>query len=315
MATVPGIDVSYWQSGIDWPKVRATGQRFAIIKATEGETYADPTFAGDWSGAKTSGLLRAPYCFFHPKQDPKKQADFFYSTVQAQNDPPELPPALDLEVTDGLTADKIIPRVKTWLDEAEAAFGRKPMIYGGVSFLETNLSQLGGGPPPWAPCYPLWQGWYPSQNGVGMSPLMPRGWFQWTFWQYSENGYLNGINAKVNLDVFNGTLQDLYNFAGAQVPSQAPAMHLVTAGDSFESIANMYGVTVRELVSANPQLLKISDKLTVPVAVAIPQESGTPPASGENGGSAARTYTVRRGDTRGTQRAAVAAQHYQQVQL
>ena len=26
MATVPGIDVSYWDSGIDWPKVRATGQ-------------------------------------------------------------------------------------------------------------------------------------------------------------------------------------------------------------------------------------------------------------------------------------------------
>src|SRR5512142_1802935 len=119
MPTVPGIDVSYWQSGIDWPKVRATGQRFAIIKATEGETYADPTFAGDWSGAKASGLLRAPYCFFHPKQDPKKQADFFCNTVQSLNDPGELPPALDLEVTDGLTPDKIGPRVKACLDALE----------------------------------------------------------------------------------------------------------------------------------------------------------------------------------------------------
>src|SRR5512140_886738 len=299
MPTVPGIDVSYWQSGIDWPKVRATGQRFAIIKATEGETYAAPTFAGDWSGAKASGLLRAPYLFFHPKQDPKKQADLFCSTVQALNDPGELPPALDLEVTDGLTPDKIVPRVKACLDALETAFGRKPMIYGGVAFLETNLVQLGGGPPPWARDYPFWLGWYPLQYSDGMTPLMPRGWFQWTFWQYSENGHLNGINTKVNLDVFNGTLQDLYTFAGAQAPSQVPGTHVVAAGDSFESIANKYGVTVRELVGANPQLLQISDKLTVPVAVAIPQESGTVPASAGNGGSTtpARTYTVKRGDS------------------
>ena len=297
MATVPGIDVSYWQSGIDWPKVRATGQRFVVIKASEGETYADPTFNDDWNGAKVSGLLRAPYCFFHPKQDPKKQADFFYNTVQAQNDRGELPPVLDLEVTDGLTRDKIIPRVKTWLDETEAAFGRKPMIYSGVSFLETNLSDLGGGPPVWAKDYPFWLSWYPIQYTDGMSPLMPRGWFTWNFWQYSENGHLNGINTKVNLDVFNGTLQDLYTFAGVQTPDQAPGNHVVAAGDSFESIANKYGVTVRELVSANPQLLKISDKLTVPVPVAIPQESSTP-AGGDGGSTApARTYTVKRGDT------------------
>jgi GH25 family lysozyme M1 (1,4-beta-N-acetylmuramidase) len=42
MATVPGIDVSYWNAGIDWPKVRATGQRFVFAKASEGSSYSDP---------------------------------------------------------------------------------------------------------------------------------------------------------------------------------------------------------------------------------------------------------------------------------
>ena len=298
MPTVPGIDVSYWQSGIDWPKVRATGQRFVIIKATEGETYIDPTFADDWVGAGSSGLLRAPYCFFHPKQDPKKQADNFINLVRAQAARGELPAAVDLEVTDGLTKDRIIPRVKTWLDQVEAAFGRKPMIYAGVSFLETNFSLPGGGPPPWAKDHPFWLGWYPFQYTEGMNPLMPRGWFNWTFWQYSETGRLNGINTKVNLDVFNGTLEQLYAFAGAQAQTQGPGSHTVAAGDSFESIANKYGVTVRELVTANPQLLKIGDKLVVPVPVAIPQESGV----GDGGAGTAtrpatRTYTVKRGDT------------------
>jgi lysozyme len=294
------LDVSYWQSGIDWPKVRATGQRFALIKATEGETYADPTFNDDWSGARLSGLLRGPYCFFHPKQDPKKQADHFFGVVQAQNDNGELPPALDLEVTDGLTPDKIIPRVKACLDQIEQAFGRKPLIYSGVAFLETNLSEAGGGPPAWAKDYPFWLAWYPIQYVEGMSPLMPRGWFKWNFWQYSENGWLNGINTKVNLDVFNGTLEELYGFAGAHLQVQSPGTHVVAAGDAFESIANKYGVTVRELVAANPQLLKIGDKLTVPVPVAIPQESGGNPGSAGSpgqGGGTARTYTVQRGDT------------------
>ena len=48
MATVPGIDVSYWDAGIDWPKVRATGQRFIFAKATEGDFYSDQTFAANW---------------------------------------------------------------------------------------------------------------------------------------------------------------------------------------------------------------------------------------------------------------------------
>ena len=297
MATVPGLDVSYWQSGIDWPKVRATGQRFVMMKATEGEGYADPTFNDDWSGAKLSGLLRGAYCFFHPKQDPKKQADYFLSVVKAQNDSGELPLAIDLEVTDGLTRDKIIPKVKAWLDEVEQAIGRKPTIYSGVAFLETNLSDLGGGPPIWAKDYPFWLSWFPSQYVDGMTPLMPRGWFTWNFWQHTDSGRLNGINTKVSLDVFNGTLEQLYAFAGAQAPAEGPGTHVVAAGDSFESIANKYGVTVRELVAANPQLLKIGDKLTIPVGVAIPQESGN--TTGSTGGTpvSSRTYTVQRGDT------------------
>ena len=62
------------------------------------------------------------------------------------------------------------------------------------------------------------------------------------------------------------------------------------AGDSFESIANQYGVTVRELVSANLQLLKTGEKLTIPVAIAIPQEAPVDAATGD------RTYTVQAGD-------------------
>ena len=296
MATVPGIDVSYWDAGIDWPKVRATGQRFVFVKATEGDFYSDPTFDDNWLGAKSAGLLRGAYHFFRCNVDAKKQAARFIDYVRTVNDDGELPPVLDLESNDSQTKDKIIARAKTWLDLVEAAFGKKPIIYSGQYFLQDYLSEAGGGPPAWAKDYPLWLAQYPNQYIEGMKPFLPKGWFKWTFWQYSEKGKVNGINADVDLNLFNGSLEELYQFAGAKpiAVDSKPKKHTVAAGDTFELVANKYGVTVRELVSANPQLLKTGEQLTIPVAVAIPSEGG----SGAGGGAASpRTHTVKSGDT------------------
>ncbi|HSL28011.1 MAG TPA: GH25 family lysozyme [Anaerolineales bacterium] len=292
MATVPGIDVSYWNAGIDWPKVRATGQRYVFIKATESTSYKDPTFDDNWLGAKSAGLLRGAYHFFRCNADPKKQADNFIEYVNSLDDTGELPPVLDIETHDGQKRDKIVPAAKAWLDRVEAEFDKKPIIYSGKFFLQDYFSEVGGGPPAWAKDHPLWLAQYPDQYIPGMQPFLPRGWFKWAFWQYSDKGRINGINASVDLNVFNGTLEELYQLAGAQPvteTSATPKKHTVLAGDSFESIAIKYGVTVRELVTANPQLLKAGERLTIPVAVAIPSEDASP--------STQRTHTVKAGET------------------
>jgi GH25 family lysozyme M1 (1,4-beta-N-acetylmuramidase)/LysM repeat protein len=289
MATVPGIDVSYWNAGIDWPKVRATGQRFIFAKATEGDFYADPTFDDNWRGAKSAGLLRGAYHFFRCNVDAKKQANKFIDYVKSMNDNGELPVILDLETNDGQTKDKVIARAKTWLDQVEAAFGRKPLIYSRTFFLQDFFSEAGGGPPAWAKDYPLWIAQYPNVYVEGSQPVLPRGWFQWTFWQYSQTGRVNGINAKVDLNVFNGSLDDLYRFAGVDLGTGKPQKYNVVAGDSFDSIANQFGVTLRELLNANPQLLKIGDQLTI-----LPTNGG---GSGGGGTPSSRTYTVKAGDT------------------
>jgi lysozyme len=300
MATVPGIDVSYWNAGIDWPKVRAAGQRYVFAKATEGDSYADPTFDDNWRGAKSAGLLRGAYHFFRSNVDPKKQANKFIDYVKSMNDNGELPPVLDLETNDGQTKEKVIARVKTWLDLVETAFNKRPVIYSAQYFLQDYLSEAGGGPPAWAKDYPLWLAQYPTIYLDGVQPTLPRGWFKWTFWQYSDKGRVNGINAKVDMNVFNGTLEDLYTFAGAEIvtkKSETSPKHTVVAGDSFESIANKYGVTVRELVTANPQLLKTGEQLTVPVAVAIPSENGGSNGPAGGGPAPQRSHTVKAGES------------------
>lgn len=269
MTTVPGLDVSYWQAEVDWQAVRATGARFVFIKATEGVGYTDSTFAEKWAGAKASGLLRGAYFFFHPNQDPLQQAERFIRTVRQREDDGELPCSIDLEVTDGVSNRKIIAGVKAWLDEVELHLGRKPMIYSGVSFLETNLTDQGQ-PPSWAKDYALWLGWFPRKFVPGMSPLMPRGWNAWTFWQYSGKGRIKGIEAAVDLDVFNGSVEQLTEFARAQTPTTVTKVHVVGPGETAASIADKYMISVSELAAANPQWIKVGEKLYIPDQIATP---------------------------------------------
>jgi LysM repeat protein len=154
--------------------------------------------------------------------------------------------------------------------------------------LQDHFSEAGGGPPTWVKDYPLWIAQYPSHYTPGMSPALPRGWFKWTFWQYSDKGRINGVNDFVDLDLFNGNLEELYEFAGVSSPVERPTSHTVVSGDTFASIASQYGLSVNELVAANLQLLKAGTKLKIPPAPVPPDDGGGMPT---------RTYTVRSGDT------------------
>lgn len=63
-----GIDVSHWQGRIDWGQVRAQGVEFAIIKATEGCGYRDPSFEEYRRGC----TLPAGFYHFLRTADPAK---------------------------------------------------------------------------------------------------------------------------------------------------------------------------------------------------------------------------------------------------
>jgi hypothetical protein len=65
-----GIDVSSYQGTIDFNSLRAAGLSFVMSKATEGLTYSDPTFAYNFAGTASIGLVRGAYHFAHPSEDP-----------------------------------------------------------------------------------------------------------------------------------------------------------------------------------------------------------------------------------------------------
>lgn len=203
-----GIDVSHWQGAIDWPRVADDGVAFAFIKATEGGDYTDPRFAENWAGAARAGVVRGAYHFYRPQTDAVAQAEHFLRTVPLRAG--DLPPVLDVEVTDGRTPATIAAGVRTWLETMERATGRRPIVYTRASFWTAQMGSGFGE-------YPLWVAHY----GVAR-PNVPAGWSGWTFWQHTDAGRVDGIAGAVDLDWFNGGRAELQAFVSSgRIPAAA----------------------------------------------------------------------------------------------
>jgi LysM repeat protein len=104
----------------------------------------------------------------------------------------------------------------------------------------------------------------------------------------------------VDLNWFNGTVEELYKFANTQPPGATT--YKVKQGDTLQSIANQFGLSLSELVDANPQLIQPNMILKIPEAVidtSISTGSGTTGTGSTSGGETVieRTYTVKAGDT------------------
>lgn len=208
--TVKGVDVSYYQGSIDWSQAKGAGVKFAIARVSDGATFEDPKFAPNWSGMKAQGIIRGVYQFFRPGQDPIKQADLLVDTItKLGTQPTDLPPVMDVETVDGQSTTTIRANMKKWLDRVEKRIGRKPIIYT-AAFMS---STIGTG---WT-AYPLWVANY----GV-TCPSMPSDWTKWKIWQTSSTGKVAGIPGNVDMDVWNGTLQELLDWANPPPPPPPP---------------------------------------------------------------------------------------------
>jgi lysozyme len=205
LAMVRGLDVSSFQSKVDWAALKNAGIVFAFVKATEGVTIKDGNFVANMEGARSAGILVGPYHFFHPLDNVDEQVEFFLSTVG--NIPSgDLPPALDIEAPEEWMKFSIGQRVsfvQMWLQSVQAKTGLNPIVYLSSSFPGDIL-----GNPEFLKDYPLWVADYTSSSSPELPAVFPR----WSFWQYSKTGRIDGISNDVDLDVFNGTLQQLVRF-------------------------------------------------------------------------------------------------------
>lgn len=200
MTTINGVDVSHYDISVDFAELKTNNYLFAFMKCTEGLNFKDPMFPIYWAQAKAAGVIRGAYHFFLPDIDPIQQAEAFAVTMGPLT-AEDMPPVLDLEVTNGMSSANVVSRSIAFLEAIAGEVKKTPIIYSDPSFIETL------GSPTQFTNYPLWI----AEYGV-MSPNIPKVWARWTFWQNSQSGNVSGIGSRCDTNYFNGDLEDLQLF-------------------------------------------------------------------------------------------------------
>jgi lysozyme len=195
--TVHGIDVSKWQSNVNWENLHALNieddtlqMTFAFIKATEGVFWEDPMFDDNWENAKRAKITRGAYHYFKPNLSATLQSKNFIGSVKLKAG--DLPPVLDIEETGNKSKKELVKSLKTYLGEIETHYQCKPIIYSNISFIETYLAGD-------FKDYQFWIANYYKDKLVA-SPQI-----KWMFWQYYDRGKISGCNECVDMNVFKGS--------------------------------------------------------------------------------------------------------------
>lgn len=163
--TMHGIDVSHWQAGLDLAEVDA---QFVIIKATEGTTYADPTWDAFYVKAAALGLLRGLYHFY--RGGGAAEADWFLATIDGCVGDALL--ALDVEGEH--SGD--VAGARAFLDRVHEVTGVRPVLYTSAAAVAasdwTTVAEAG---------YALWVARWEASEPGDVTP-----WNAPVLWQFSD---------------------------------------------------------------------------------------------------------------------------------
>lgn len=240
-----GVDVSHHQGTIDWAQVHGAGKEFAFIKATEGTDFIDDQFQANYANSVANGIIRGAYHFAHPDESASAQLTYFLAHGGDQSPGPHtLPGMVDMEYNPydngendcwNQTPAETVAWVRTFVDGYKTQTGRYPAIYTSAAW----WNMCTGG----------------SSAFDGETPLflvdltdpvvLPNGFSNWTFRQYSWTGTVAGIPGagKLDLDVFNGTSAQLAALAGGSGGGSANPYSPTTLCGSGYSVIDSHALT------------------------------------------------------------------------
>ncbi len=230
---VQGVDVASYQHpngvAINWSRAAAGGIGFAAVKATEGAYYQNPYALTDLKAAQAAGIRVAAYAFAIPNGNGASssavtQANYLVSYLSSNSAAAHVPIMLDIEYDPyissdhtnqcyGLSQAAMVSWIAAFIAQVQARTGHLPIIYGPPAWWAecTNSSTRFGAEPLWVPDW--------SSSGT---PILPAGWANWSFWQYSSTGTAPGIQAPGDTDLDQLNLLD----PGAQVTEAGSAVDL-----------------------------------------------------------------------------------------
>lgn len=193
-----GIDVSKWQGDVDWKKVKAAGYDFAFIRlgyrgyGEEGTIKLDATFRQNMQNARKYGIDLGVYFFSQAINEAEaiEEANFVLDALK--NYKLQLPIVFDPELingadarTDDVTGEQFTKNTIAFCETIKQA-GYEPMVYSNMYWQAYlfDMTQLQD--------YPFWYADYEVE------PQTP---YEFSFWQYSDTGIVDGIEGNVDLNL------------------------------------------------------------------------------------------------------------------
>ena len=187
---VHGIDISHYQGNVFWEAIGDNSKMaYVYIKCTEGGDNQDPTYVKNIQLAKQYGLKVGSCHFYRPKTDQQTQLRNFLAQCKAEQQ--DLLPMIDIESAGGYKADRFCDSLFKFIDLVEQAIKQKPLLYTYKNFYNTYLAGKIDG-------YPLMIACYTNDPPVLMDEK------DYTMWQYTQNGRINGIKGHVDKSRFMG---------------------------------------------------------------------------------------------------------------
>jgi lysozyme len=192
-----GLDVSEYQGKIRWTYVDTLENKyplhFVFIRATVGKDRKDRQFNKNWLGAKENKMIRGAYHYYRPNENSMEQAELFIKTVTLQKG--DLPPVLDIEkLPKNQSIENLKLGLKRWLNAVESHYGVKPIIYTGERYYDDFLKEE----------FSDYLFWIANYNFYREEIAE-----DWLFWQFTEKASVPGIKGNVDVNIYNGDLQQL----------------------------------------------------------------------------------------------------------
>lgn len=197
-ASLEGIDISSYSGDVNWKKVKNSGADFVIVRiggrgyGKEGALYTDDRALEYIEGAHDAGLKVGGYFFSQAinAEEAVEEADYVKSILGDIK--LEFPVAYDWEIikdedarTDTVSAAEATNCARAFCDRI-VEHGYKTMIYSPSRelYFKYDLSRLAD-----------IDIWYCEYSDV------PTFYYQFSMWQYSSTGKVEGIDADVDMNI------------------------------------------------------------------------------------------------------------------
>lgn len=196
---VRGIDISAHNGDVDFGRVRGQGFDFVIVKTTEGGNFRDRRYVDNLRRAREAGLRTGAYHFFRFDTPGYMQALNFAAAVKGRD--LDLPLVIDIEEwtnPNQQATPLVVTRLTEMIDCLEEE-GYRVMLYTNKNGYNRFLRELPRSMPLWI-C------------SLGSEPAGT----EWTLWQATHSGRVDGIDHPVDISAFRGSRSEWEDFLSPQ---------------------------------------------------------------------------------------------------